>query len=122
MGLLEAFKDILGEQGVDTSKIDIPVSGNSAEALDKLISSGVFKNKSDFTKFLVGTYLKNNVGSKMSGGNALTESVIISIIDRTGIARGLDENTKRMLVPLLAVGFTAIYRYMSGKKTATKPA
>lgn len=122
MGLLEMFKDVLGgEHGVDPNKIDIPLSGDSADTLNKLISSGVFKNKSDFTTFLVGSYMKNNLGSKMSGGNALPESVVTGIIDKTGIARGLDDNTKKMLVPLLITGFMAVYKYMSGRKAA-KPA
>jgi hypothetical protein len=123
MGLLDVVKDALGgELGIDPNKVDLPVSGDAAEGLNKLISNGTFSNKNDFVTFLAKTYMKNDLGSAMSGGQAPPESMIMGIIDKTGIAKGFtDTDKKKMLVPLLIAGFMTIYRMMSKKKTMAKP-
>ncbi len=123
MGLLDVVKDALGgELGLDPKKVDLPVSGDAAEGLNKLITNGTFSNKGDFVSFLAKTYMKNNLGSTMSGGQAPPESTIMDIIDKTGIAKGFsDTDNKKMLVPLLITGFMTIYKYMSRKKAMAKP-
>jgi len=65
--------------GVDPGKVDLPVSGDAAEGLSKLISNGTFGNKNDFVMFLAKTYMKNNLGSAMSGGRAPPKSRTIII-------------------------------------------
>jgi hypothetical protein len=123
MGLLDVVKDALGgELGMDPKKVDLPLSGDAAEGLNKLISNGTFNNKGDFVSFLAKSYMKNNLGATMSGGQAPPESTIMDIIDKTGIAKGFtDTDKKKMLVPLLITGFMTIYKYMSQKKAMSKP-
>lgn len=107
---------------VDVQNIDLPLSGESANTLNDMISRGVFRDKSDFLSFAAKTYMQNNLGATLSSGHQLEESMVMSIINKTSIGRSLDENTKRMLIPLLITAFTAIYQHMTRRKEAVRPA
>lgn len=130
MGLGDLIKSALGGKSetpgvMDMAKlanIDLPLSGDSENMLNDLISKGVFGNKADFMKFIATAYLKNNIGSMMTGDRAPPESTIMDIITKSGIGKGYpDGDIKKMMVPLLMTAFFAVYKYMT-KRQAAKPA
>lgn len=100
--------------------ISLPVSGMALAGLNSLISKGTFSDKQDFVGFLAKTFMTQNVGAAMAGGKEPSTSMIMDIIDKTGIAKGFtSDETMKMLVPLLITGFMAIYHYLN-KKPAVK--
>ncbi len=123
MEMREKFMDILREHGVDvdTEEIDLQLSGDSAEALKKLMAVRAFRNMPDFKKFLVAAYLKNNMGAAMSGDRAPPESTIRDIIRENNIDRDFSDTDKKKLLALLAIGFVAVRRYLA-KTQAARPA
>jgi hypothetical protein len=130
MGLADVIKSALGGKEsvssmLDMAKlagIDIPLSGDQLNMFNDLVSSGVFKDKSDFMKFAATAYMKNNVGSMMTEDKAPPESAIMDIINKAGIGKSYPQgDIKKMLVPLLITAFFAIYKFMS-KKPAMKTA
>ncbi len=122
MGIGDLIRSALGRgPSMDVRDIDLPLSGESADTLNNLISRGVFRNKNDFLSFAAKTYMRNNLGATLSGGNQLTESMVLGVVNKTSIGRSLDDNTKRMLVPLLIMAFTAIYRHMTRRREAARP-
>ena len=103
--------------------IDLPLAGDQENMLDDLISKGVFRNKPDFLSFIVKAYTQNNMGSMMSGDRIPPESAIMDIITKSGIGKGYaDGDIKKMMVPLLITAFFAVYKYMTKKRPAVKPA
>jgi uncharacterized surface protein with fasciclin (FAS1) repeats len=103
-----------------TKNVNLPLAGASAEGLNMLINNGMFANKQDFLGFLGKTYLQNNVGAALAGGSEPSTSMIMDIINKTGIAKGFMEgDVKKYLVPLLITGFMAVYNYLN-KKPAVK--
>lgn len=130
MRLGEQIKSTMGKIGIppelaDRSKlanIDLLLSGDSESALSDLLSRGVFMNKTDFVSFIVREYFQNNMGSMLSGGKSPPESLVMDIINKSGIGKSYsDPDIKNALVPLLATSFYAIYRYLT-KKEVLKPA
>ncbi len=120
---IEDIKARLDEHGIDVNEIDLPLSGDSAEALKKLIAVGLFKNRPDFMKFLAAAYVKNNLGAAMSEDKAPPESTIRDIIKENHIDRDFsDTEKKKLLVPLLVIGFMAVRRYMAKGKARARPA
>lgn len=120
---MDVIKDVMGaEYGMDVSKVNLPLSGDQANTLNDLISKGLFKDKSDFVSFLALSYMKNNLGASMIGGQAPSESTVMDIISKSGLGKKIPEGQAKMLVPLLITGFMAIYKYMSRKQHAAKPA
>lgn len=117
MGLLDTLKEaVTGKHGIDIGNIDLPLSDENRNTLNELISKGTFKDKSDFLHYIAHAYTKNDVGSVMSGGRAPSESSIMDIITKTGLGKDFSQSDmKRLLVPLLIAGFTAVYRYMTKK-------
>ncbi len=100
--------------------LDLPLSGASLEGLNMLLNKGTFSNKQDFMGFLAKTFMQNNLGAAMAGGNEPSTSMIMDIINKTGIAKGfMGEDVQKFLVPLLISGFMAVYRYLN-KKPAIK--
>lgn len=100
--------------------IDLPLSGASLEGLNMLLNKGTFSNKQDFLGFLGKTFMQNNLGAAMAGGNEPSTSLVMDIINKTGIARGfMGEDVQKFLVPLLISGFMAVYKYLN-KKPAVK--
>lgn len=124
MGLGDIFKSVIGgKTGLDVSNIDMPLDSTSTNALNSLISSGVFKDKGDFMNFALKAYMQSNMGSMMSSGEQPTESAIMDVISKTGIGKSRSQtDIKTLLVPLLITAFTAIYKYMSKRKETVKPA
>ena len=118
MEIREKFMDILREHDIDVDpdEIDLQLSGDSAEALKKLIAIRTFRDMPDFKKFLVAAYLKNNLGAAMSGDKAPPESTIRDIIKENRIDRDFSDADKKKLLALLAVGFMAVRRYMATSK------
>ena len=124
MGMREAIKEAkledikakLEEYGIDVNEIDLPLSGDSAEALKKLISIGIFKDRPDFVKFVAAAYVKNNLGAAMSGDKAPPESTIMGIIKENRIDRAFSDVDKKKLLALLAIGFMAVRRFMATAK------
>ncbi len=123
MGLRETFLDVLREHGVDvdTDEMDLPLSGDAADAFKKLMAVRAFRDMPDFKKFLVAAYLKNNLGAAMSGDRAPPESTIRDIIKENNIDRDLSDTDKKKLLALLVVGFAAVRRYLA-KRQAARPA
>ena len=123
MAMRETIEDILRERGVDvdTNEIDLQLSDDSADALKKLIAVRKFKDMPDFKKFLVAAYLKNNLGSEMSGDKAPPESTIREIIKENHIDRDLSDMDKKKLMALLALGLVAVRRYMAKGKATARP-
>lgn len=123
MEIREKFMDVLREHGidVDTDEIDLQLSGDSAEALKKLMAVRAFRNMPDFKKFLVAAYLKNNMGAAMSGDRAPPESTIRDIIRENNIDRDFSDTDKKKLLALLVIGFAAVRRYLA-KTQAARPA
>jgi len=130
MGLGDVIKSALGGEGIppellDMAKsgnIELPLSGDSENMLGDMISKGIFKNKGDFLTFIVKEYMKNNMGSMMSGGKSPPESAILDIVKKSGIGKSYsDDDIKKTMVPLLVTAFFAIYKYMT-KRPAVKPA
>ena len=130
MGWGDVLKSALGGAGVPTEildlaksgNIDLPLSGDSESMLSDMLTKGVFNNKSDFLTFLVTQYMKNNLGSMMSGGKTPPESAIMDIITKSGIGKGYEEgDIKKMMVPMLIQAFFAVYKLMS-RTPAMKPA
>ena len=128
MGLGDIIKTALGDKSeisgiADMAKlanIDLPLAGDSENMLNDLISKGVFGNKADFMKFIATAYMKNNIGSMMTGDRAPPESAITDIITKSGIGKGYpDGDIKKMMVPLLMTAFFAVYKFMT-KKPAMK--
>ncbi len=113
---IEDIKARLDEHGIDVNEIDLPLSGDSAEALKKLVAIGIFKNRPDFVKFLAAAYVKNNLGAAMSEDKAPPESTIRDIIKENRIDRDFSDTDKKKLLALLAVGFMAVRRYMATTK------
>jgi uncharacterized surface protein with fasciclin (FAS1) repeats len=96
--------------------LSLPLSGVALAGLNGLISKGTFSDKQDFVGFLGKTFMTQNVGAAMAGDKAPSESFIMDIIDKTGIAKGFTkDDTMKMLVPLLITGFTAVYHYLNKK-------
>lgn len=124
MEMREKFMDILREHGVDvnTDEIDLKLSGDSAEALKKLMAVRAFMDLPEFKKFLVAAYLKNNLGASMSGDKAPPESTIREIIRENHIDRDISDADKKKLMGLLVVGFMAVRRYLAKEKAAARPA
>ncbi len=104
-------------QVADIAKnLSLPLSGVALAGLNSLIGKGTFTDKQDFVGYLANTFLSNNLESKMAGGREPSESLIMDIIDKTGIAKGFTrDDTMKMLVPLLITGFMAVYHYMQRK-------
>jgi uncharacterized surface protein with fasciclin (FAS1) repeats len=99
--------------------LSLPLSGVALTGLNALISKGTFSDKQDFVGFLAKTFMANDLGSAMAGGKEPSESMIMDIIGKTGIARGFSsDDTKNMLVPLLITGFTAVYNYLNKRPEA----
>ncbi|HEY3272878.1 MAG TPA: fasciclin domain-containing protein, partial [Methanocella sp.] len=99
--------------------LSLPLSGVALTGLNALISKGTFSDKQDFVGYLAKTFMANNLGSAMAGGKEPSESMIMDIIGKTGIARGFSsDDTKNMLVPLLITGFTAVYNYLNKRPEA----
>lgn len=129
MGLGETIKSALGRdippELMDLAKrgdINLLLSGDSEKMLDDMISKGVFKDRRDFLSFIVKEYVRNNMGSMLSGDRSPPESMILDMINRSGIGEGYsDRDIKNMLVPLLITAFFAVYKYMS-KRPAVKAA
>lgn len=129
MGLGETIKSALGRdippELMDLAKrgdINLLLSGDSEKMLDDMISKGVFKDRRDFLSFIVKEYVQNNMGSMLGGDRSPPESMILDMINRSGIGEGYsDRDIKNMLVPLLITAFFAVYKYMS-KRPAVKPA
>ena len=130
MGLGDIIKSALGGKSdtpgiTDMAKlanIDLPLSGDSENMLNDLISKGVFGNKADFMKFIAMAYMRNNIGSMMTGDRAPPESTIMDIIAKSGIGKGYPEgDIKKMMVPLVMTAFFAVYKFMT-KRQAMKPA
>ena len=64
--------------------------------------------------FLAKTFMTHNVGAAMAGDKAPSESMVMDIIDKTGIAKGFTRRRdEKMLVPLLITGFMAVYNYLN---------
>jgi hypothetical protein len=122
MGMRETIRDAkLDEHGIDVNEIDLPLSGDSAEALKKLMAIGIFKNRPEFAKFLAAAYVKNKLGAVMSGDKAPPESTIREIIKENRIDRDFsDADKKKLLVPLLIIGFMAVHRYMVKERVAER--
>lgn len=129
MGLGETIKSALGRdippELMDLAKrgdINLLLSGDSEKMLDDMISKGVFKDRRDFLSFIVKEYVRNNMGSMLGGDRSPPESMILDMINRSGIGEGYsDRDIKNMLVPLLITAFFAVYKYMS-KRPAVKAA
>lgn len=123
MGLGDIFKSVIGgKTGMDISSIDLPLDSTTSNALNTLIGSGVFKDKSDFMNFALKAYMQSNMGSMMSSGQQPTESSIMDVISKTGIDRGRSQSDiKMLLVPLLITAFTAIYKHMSKRQSQAMP-
>jgi hypothetical protein len=123
MEIREKFMDILREHGVDVDadEIDLQLSGDSAEALKKLIAVRTFKDMPDFKKFLVAAYLKNNLGAAMSGDKAPPESTIREIIKENHIDRDFSDADKKKLLALMVIGFVTVRRFLA-KRQAARPA
>ena len=127
MGLGDIIKSAMGGEGrmdsiTDMAKlanIDLPLSGDAENMLGDLISKGVFQNKADFMKFIATAYMKNDIGSMMTGGKAPQESTIMDIITKSGIGKGYPAgDIKKMLMPLLMTAFFAVYKFMTKSKAA----
>lgn len=119
----EKIADVLREYDIDVDEIDLPLSGDSAEALKKLIAVRTFKDKPELLKFLAAAYVKNNMGSEIRGDKAPPESRVLDIIKKNGIDRDLSDTEKKKLLALLAVGLIAVHRYMTTKgKARARPA
>ena len=96
--------------------LNLPLSGVALAGLNSLISKGTFSDKQDFIGFLGKTFFANNMESAMAGGKEPSESMIMDVINKTGIAKGFSrDDTMKMLVPLLITGFTAVYNYLHKK-------
>ena len=129
MGLGDVIKSALGAnvppEILDMAKsgdIDLPLSGDAENMLGDMLSKGVFNSKSDFLTFIVNQYVKNDLGSMMSGDRAPSESAILDIIRKTGLDEGYPEgDINNMMVPLLIQSFFAVYKLMS-RRPAVKPA
>ena len=130
MGRGDVIKAALGGTNVppeilDMAKsgnIDLPLSGDAENMLGDMLSKGAFNSKSDFLTFIVNQYVKNDLGSMMSGDRAPPESAILDIIRKTGLDRGYPEgDIKNAMVPLLIQAFFAVYRLMR-RMPAVKPA
>jgi hypothetical protein len=90
------------------------LSGVALSGLNALINKGTFSDKQDFIGYLAKTYFANNMGASMETGKAPEESMIMDVINKTGIAKGFSgDDTRNMLVPLLMTGFTAVYNYLN---------
>ncbi|CAJ36410.1 fasciclin domain-containing protein [Methanocella arvoryzae] len=99
--------------------LNLPLSGVALAGLNALISKGTFSDKQDFIGFLGKTFFANNMESAMAGGKEPSESMIMDVINKTGIAKGFSrDDTMKMLVPLLITGFTAVYNYLHKKPAA----
>lgn len=130
MGLGDMIKTVLGGADVPpeildmarSGNINLPLSGDSENMLDDLLSKGIFSSKSDFLTFIVNQYMQNDLGSMMSGGKSPSESAIMDIIHKTGLDKGYPEgDIKNMMVPLLIQSFFAVYKLMN-KRPEVKPA
>lgn len=119
----EKIAGVLREYDIDVDNIDLPLSGDSADALKKLIAVRTFRDKPDLLKFLAAAYVKNNLESVMSGDKAPPESTLRDIIKETGIDRDFSDAEKKKLLALLVVGLVAVRRYMTTKgKARARPA
>lgn len=93
--------------------LSLPLSGVALTGLNALISKGTFGDKQDFIGFLAKNFFANNMESSMAGGKGPSESMIMDVINKTGVAKGFSrDDTMKMIVPLLITGFTAIYNYL----------
>jgi hypothetical protein len=119
----EKLMDVLREHGVDVdaNEIDLQVSGDSAEALKKLIANGAFEDMPEFKKFLVAAYLKNNLGAAMSGDKTPPESTIRDIIGAHRLDKNFSDADKKKLLALMVIGFVAVRRFLA-KRQAARPA
>ena len=100
----------------------LPLSGDSAETLKKLIAIRKFKDLPDFKKFLVAAYVKNNRESVMSGDRDPPESTIGEVIKENRIDRDFSDTDKKKLLALLVLGLVAVRRYMAKGKATARPA
>ncbi len=123
MGIRETIRDAkLDEHGIDVKEIDLPLSGDSAEALKKLMAIGIIKDRPELAKFLAAAYVKNKLGAVMSGDKALPDSTIREIIKENGIDRDFSDVDKKKLLALLTIGFMAVHRYMVKERVAERRA
>src|SRR3974390_3519154 len=123
MGIRETIRDAkLDEHGIDVTEIDLPLSGDSAEALKKLMAVGIVKDRPELAKFLAAAYMKNKLGAAMGGDKAPPESTIREIIKENVLDRDFSDADKKKLLALLAIGFMAVHRYMVKERVAERRA
>ena len=98
--------------------VSLPLSGVALTGLNMLINKGAVKDKQDFLGLLAKSYMQNNLGAAIGSSGEPSTNMIMDIINKTGIAKGLTEgDTMKFIVPLMMTGIMAIYHYLNKKPT-----
>lgn len=92
------FKSIAGA-ALGASGNDMPLSAQSKQTLEELISKGIFKDKSDFVQFAVKAFMQY----KMKGSSP---AAITDIVKESPIGAGASESDiQGKILPLLTEAF-----------------